>query len=130
MVEEILLKLDRQRFTRRTVTNREGLLKELARISHRGYAVGDEEREEAVRCVGVAILNPRGEAIAAISVSGPSSRVTMHRIPQIPGRLIGCAKAISTRSQYSPVDKSQRGSLQGHSLDLRRGFAAAGLADD
>jgi DNA-binding IclR family transcriptional regulator len=99
-VEEMLLKLDGQRFTRRTMTNREALLKELERTSHRRYAVDDEEREEGVRCAGVAILNPRGEAIAALSVSGPSSRMTLHRIPQIAGKLMICAEGIQRDLNY------------------------------
>jgi DNA-binding IclR family transcriptional regulator len=93
-MEEMLLELDGQRFTRRTMTSREALLKELVRTSHRQYAVDNEEREEGVRCAGVAILNPRGEAIAALSISGPSSRMTMHRIPQIADKLMICAKGI------------------------------------
>jgi DNA-binding IclR family transcriptional regulator len=99
-LEEMLPGLDGQRFTRRTMTSREALLKELERTSHRGYAVDDEEREEGVRCAGVAILNPRGEAIAALSVSGPSSRMTLHRIPQIAGKLIICAKGIERDLNY------------------------------
>ncbi len=64
-VEEMLLELNGQRFTRRTMTSREALMKELERTSHRRYAVDDEEREEGVRCAGVAILNTQGEALAA-----------------------------------------------------------------
>jgi DNA-binding IclR family transcriptional regulator len=99
-VEEMLPALNGQRFTRRTMTSREALLKELERTSHRQYAVDDQEREEGVRCAGVAILNPRGEAIAALSISGPSSRITMHRIPQIADKLMICAKRIQGDLNY------------------------------
>lgn len=93
-VEQLLPDLELERFTRHTMTSREALLKELERTSRRGYAVDDEEREEGVRCAGVAILDGRGEAVAAVSISGPAFRVTMQKIPQIADKLITCVKGI------------------------------------
>ncbi len=101
-VEEMLPQLDTRRFTRRTITSREALLGELERTRRRGYAVDDEEREEGVRCAGVAILNARGEAIAALSISGPSARMTMQKIPQIACKLMTCAKGIQQDLSYMP----------------------------
>jgi DNA-binding IclR family transcriptional regulator len=102
-VEELLPALQLQRFTRRTMTTREALLKELDRTSRRGYAVDDEEREEGVRCAGVAILDGRGEAVAAVSISGPAFRVTMQKIPQIAGKLIDCVRGIQKDLGYIPL---------------------------
>jgi DNA-binding IclR family transcriptional regulator len=87
-------------FTPRTMTSREAFLKELDRTSRRGYAVDDEEREEGVRCAGVAILDGRGEAVAAVSISGPAFRVTMQKIPQIAGKLMTCVKGIQKDLGY------------------------------
>jgi len=101
-VEEMLPQLDTRRFTRRTITSRDALLEELERTRRRGYAVDDEEREEGVRCAGVAILSARGEAIAALSISGPSSRVTMQEIPRIACKLMTCAKGIQRDLSYWP----------------------------
>jgi len=104
-VEELLPDLSLERFTRRTMTSREALLKELERTSRRGYAVDDEEREEGVRCAGVAILDGRGEAVAAVSISGPSFRVTMQKIPQIAGKLMTCVKGIQEDLGYTPLSR-------------------------
>jgi DNA-binding IclR family transcriptional regulator len=101
-VEEMLQALRLERFTRRTMTSREALLKELDRTSRRGYAVDDEEREEGVRCAGMAILDGRGEAIAAVSISGPSFRVTMQKIPAIAGKLMNCVKGIQHDLGFIP----------------------------
>src|ERR1700685_4165380 len=101
-VEEMLPQLDTRRFTRRTITSREALLEELERTKRRGYAVDDEEREEGVRCAGVAILNARGEAIAALSVSGPSFRMTMQKIPRIVCELMTCAQGIQQDLSCTP----------------------------
>jgi DNA-binding IclR family transcriptional regulator len=100
-VEEMLPQLDTRRFTNRTITSREALLEEVERTRRRGYAVDDEEREEGVRCAGVAILNARGEAIAALSISGPSFRMTAQRIPQIACKLMTCAQQIQQDLNYT-----------------------------
>jgi DNA-binding IclR family transcriptional regulator len=99
-VEQLLPELQLERFTRKTMTSREALLKELDRTSRRGYAVDDEEREEGVRCAGVAILDGRGEAVAAVSISGPAFRVTMQKIPQIAGKLMICVQGIQKDLGY------------------------------
>jgi DNA-binding IclR family transcriptional regulator len=104
-VEALLPELRLERFTRRTMTSREALLKELERTSRRGYAVDDEEREEGVRCAGVAILDGRGEAVAAVSISGPSFRVTMQKIPHIADRLMTCVKGIQQDLGYTPLSR-------------------------
>jgi DNA-binding IclR family transcriptional regulator len=101
-VEEMLQALQLEKFTRRTMTSREALLKELDRTSRRGYAVDDEEREDGVRCAGMAILDGRGEAIAAVSISGPSFRVTMQKIPGIAGKLMTCVKGIQHDLGFIP----------------------------
>jgi DNA-binding IclR family transcriptional regulator len=101
-VEEMLPQLDTRRFTGRTMTSPEELLKELERTRRRGYAVDNEEREEGVRCAGVAILDARGEALAALSISGPSFRMTMQRIPQIACKLMTCAREIQQDLSCAP----------------------------
>jgi DNA-binding IclR family transcriptional regulator len=104
-VEELLQVLHLDKFTRRTMTSREALLRELDRTSRRGYAVDDEEREEGVRCAGMAILDAHGEAVAAVSVSGPSFRVTMQKIPSIAGKLMACVKGIQQDLGYKPLSR-------------------------
>jgi IclR family transcriptional regulator, acetate operon repressor len=71
------------RFTDRTRTGAEALLADLAETAARGYAVDDEEKNDGMRCVAAPIFNATGEAIAGISISGPSARVTPSRIPAI-----------------------------------------------
>jgi DNA-binding IclR family transcriptional regulator len=87
-VEEMLQALQLERFTRRTMTSREALLKELDRT-----------------CAGMAILDGRGEAIAAVSISGPSFRVTMQKIPSIAGKLLTCVKGIQHDLGFIPFPR-------------------------
>lgn len=67
--------------TEHTITDPERMLAALAMIRRLGYAVDDGEQELGVRCVAVPV---RGLPFhAAVSVSGPSGRVTMEQVHQI-----------------------------------------------
>ena len=61
----------------------EALFQDLEVCEQRGYAVDDEENAIGLRCVASAILDEHGEPIGAISVSGPSARITDQRIPAL-----------------------------------------------
>jgi DNA-binding IclR family transcriptional regulator len=65
-----------ERFTENTITNLEQLTAHLTAVRAQGYAIDDTEHEPEVRCVAAPLLNPRGEAVAAISVSGPANRIS------------------------------------------------------
>jgi DNA-binding IclR family transcriptional regulator len=61
--------------TEHTITDREKLIEELARIRHHGYAVDHEENTLGLRCFGIAI-DYRTPARDAVSVSAPVARLT------------------------------------------------------
>jgi IclR family transcriptional regulator, acetate operon repressor len=67
--------------TPRTHTDPHALLSELGEVREQGWAVDDNEQEIGVRCVAVPLTG--APALAAISVSGPSGRITMGRITEI-----------------------------------------------
>lgn len=57
-----------------TLTTEKELREELTRISTLGFALDQEEMENGIYCVAAPIQNTR-EVIAAVSISGPSSRM-------------------------------------------------------
>lgn len=61
--------------TDHTITTVAALRSELAKVRDRGYAMDHEELEYGLTCIGAPILNQKGEAMAAISLSGPTSRM-------------------------------------------------------
>ncbi len=99
-LEEVLAKATYEGFTTKTHTSRESLMKDLERIRRRGYAVDDEEREAGVRCIAVAILDDRARPVAAVSVSGPSFRITAQKVPVIAQRLLHCVRSIAIDMGY------------------------------
>ncbi|HEX6469441.1 MAG TPA: IclR family transcriptional regulator [Streptosporangiaceae bacterium] len=60
--------------TPHTIIDFETLMRDLELIRRRGYALDDEEQELGVRCVAVPIIG--APTLSAISVSGPSARLT------------------------------------------------------
>jgi IclR family transcriptional regulator, acetate operon repressor len=62
------------RFTPSTITRSADFVAELGRVRSLGYALDDEEQELGVRCVAVAL--PQSSLRAAISISGPLSRMS------------------------------------------------------
>ncbi|MFD3188735.1 HTH-type transcriptional regulator BhcR [Sedimentitalea sp. HM32M-2] len=90
-------------FTDKTLVSAEALHAELARTRARGYALDDEERTIGMRCVAAPILNLYGEAVAGISVSGPTHRMPLDLIERI-GTLVKGAAADLSRALGAPED--------------------------
>lgn len=92
---DIIARIRFTRFTPRTLVTSETLQRSLERVRRRGYAIDDEEVECGVRCIGAPILNEGGRPVAAVSVSGPSSRITQQSVPGIAEHLLRCCREIS-----------------------------------
>ncbi|MBW4026322.1 IclR family transcriptional regulator [Acidipila rosea] len=99
--EKQLKRIKVERFTEKTKVTLEDLMKELERTRRRGYGIDDGEREDGVRCLGVAIFAPDGVSRSAISVSGPPFRITKQKLPAIVSSLQLCARAIERDMGYS-----------------------------
>jgi DNA-binding IclR family transcriptional regulator len=95
MAAEIMTKIRFVRYTHRTLMTPEALMRSLERVRRRGYAIDDEEVEEGVRCIGAPILNEAGQPMAAVSISGPTSRITQQSVPGIAEHLMRCCREIS-----------------------------------
>jgi DNA-binding IclR family transcriptional regulator len=86
-----------ERFTPHTITRAAQLRKELEKVREKGYAVDDEEATLGARCIGAPILREDGSAAAAISVSGPTARVSRDKIPAFAQAVMSAARTISSR---------------------------------
>ncbi len=82
--------------TNLTITRRDALAKTLEEVRAVGYAVDDEEHALGLRCVAAPVFDEMGQAVAAISVSGPSARVARDRLPLL-GRMVAQVAQEATR---------------------------------
>ena len=73
---------------------------ELERVRELGYALDLEENEYGIRCVVVPIFDHTKQVIAAVSVSGPTIRMTDERLEQLHVQMKKIGKQISKRLGY------------------------------
>lgn len=79
-VEALLDEHPLDRLTRRTITDRDDLRRELEITERRGFAIDNEERAPGVVCIGSVIRDFSGDSAGAISVSAPRVRLTSRKI--------------------------------------------------
>jgi DNA-binding IclR family transcriptional regulator len=82
------------RQTANTIIDIDTLEAKLARFREQGYALDLEENELGVNGIGAPIVNGLGEVAAAISVCGPSNRLTEETMNQIAPSVIAAADSI------------------------------------
>lgn len=99
-VDLILRRHGMRVLTRNTLKDPAELKAQLKLIRSRGYAVDDEENEVGVRCVAAAVRDCLGRAVAAISVSGPSFRMTRANFPAVAKSVMGACRALSAQLGY------------------------------
>ena len=84
-------------YTEKTITSPEVLGREIEVTRQRGYGIDDEEMEAGVRAVSAPIRNQEGAVVAAMSMPGPTSRMTLDRVREIAVALGEAADAVSRR---------------------------------
>lgn len=85
-----------ERFTPNSISDVQSLIIQLNDFNKKGWAIDDEEYSEGIRCIAVPIKNHENKAIAALSISGPTSRMTMDKITIYVSHLLEVGKEIST----------------------------------
>ena len=82
LFEQRIIEQGLPRMTEHTIVNSEQLRKEVAISAKRGFALDDEEAENGGRCIASPIFGSDGSVIAAISITGPTSRIREDRIDE------------------------------------------------
>lgn len=97
-----------ERLTPNTAGTLEQLTEELSRIRQAGYALDNEECELGARCVAAPVRDYEGRIVAAISVSGPVSRMTEARVSDILPQLLDTAGEVSGMLAYGGARAASR----------------------
>ncbi len=101
-MEALLRRLKLQRHTPRTITDPACFRAHCNQIRAQGYAVDDEELHPGVRCVAAPIRGYDGSVVAALGISGPTSRLQSETIPRLGRQVMKCALEVSNRLGYLP----------------------------
>lgn len=96
-IKKLMEKVGMPGFTRKTLTDDRRFFADLSKTRERGWAFDDEEATIGMRCVSAAISNEFNEVIAAVSISGPTTRLTYDRIGEL-GPMIKRAAGDMTRA--------------------------------
>jgi IclR family transcriptional regulator, KDG regulon repressor len=97
VVVDILDRKGMPMHTDKTITNKDDFLQELIQVRKKGYALDLEENEYGITCIAVPIFDHLGKVAAAISISGPTMRMTDKRLVELQTHMIHIGKQISKR---------------------------------
>lgn len=94
--DQLLRRRELARITEQTITDPDRLATIFDDVRKDGFAVDDEEHAIGLRCVAAPIFNEFGDAVAAISVSGPTARIPDERLPLL-AKMVAQAAQEATR---------------------------------
>lgn len=88
--------------TPHTITDSETLREELVTTRERGFALNREEIVPKLHAIGVAITDTDGAPVGALSISGPSNRLTDERLSgDLADLLLGAANEVEINLNFS-----------------------------
>lgn len=99
---ESVLAVPLSQLTEFTVQAADELRQQLAAVREQGYAIASNELEVGFVAVAAPIFNHERAAIAAISIGGPSARLTPEQIQCDVAKVIDAANQVSSRLGYRP----------------------------
>lgn len=84
-----------ERRTVNTITNAPDFLRHINQVREQGYAINNQESEMGMRGIAVSIKNRHGQASAAISLSGPTMRLSLEKLLETKDDLLRCSQALT-----------------------------------
>lgn len=94
-INEVIKKTGLTQFTESTLNTPAKLKEEMMLIRKQGFSFDDEEHAVGMRCVAACIYNEYQEPFAAISVSGPKSRIPDERVVHMGSLVVQAAQDIT-----------------------------------
>lgn len=88
-------------YTPNTITDPQALRRHLEDVRQLGYAIDDGEFDPGVRCIAVPVFDFRGKVAGAIGISGPATRVTLRRLPELAAAVLEIGQALSERMTFA-----------------------------
>ena len=90
-----------ERYTSTTLTDTDSLEVEFATIRRRGWAVDNGEHDSYILCLAVPVRGPRGQVVAAISLTTIEVIASLASLEEHVPRLLATARALSVELGHS-----------------------------
>jgi len=90
-----------QAFTPNTITEPKALQQHLEAVRQQGFALDNEEFDPGVCCIAVPVYDINNNVVGAMGISGPATRLTTEKLPELIGKLVEIGKAFSERMTFT-----------------------------
>jgi IclR family transcriptional regulator, KDG regulon repressor len=94
-IDKVITEHGLKAYTPNTITNRKRLMQELKHIRSSGISIDNEEWNLGIRCVAAPVKNASGRIVAALSLSGPTQRITPDAVGNLAEQVRSSAGEIS-----------------------------------
>jgi DNA-binding IclR family transcriptional regulator len=88
------------KYTSKTIVNPKKLEEHLLKIKHKGFSICNEELEEGIKAISVPVKNINKEAIASITITGLSRRISSSNIKKLIEILLNSSQELSEMLGY------------------------------
>ena len=88
------------KYTSKTIINPKKLEEHLSEIRHKGFSICNEELEEGIKAISVPVKNINKDAIASITITGLSKRISSSNINKFIKILVNSAQELSGMLGY------------------------------
>ena len=87
-------------FTPRTITDPASLRLHLEIVRQKGYALDNEEFDAGVCCIAVPAYDFHNSVVGAIGISGPATRLTQEKLPDLAAIVVKIGETLSSRMSF------------------------------
>jgi len=100
-LDSLLARTEFIQHTPTTITDADAMRAEIIKVREQGYAFDDEELDLGVRCIAAPIKDYTRRIVGAISISGPTMRISNERIEsELVPLVLKASEELSTRLGY------------------------------
>jgi DNA-binding IclR family transcriptional regulator len=92
-----------ERYTARTIVDRQVLLAEADQVARRGWSLDHEEHEPFMICIGAPVHGADGAVVAAMSISVPNVVLGLDEVVALVPALRAAAERVSADLGYGPA---------------------------
>ena len=92
-------------YTPNSLSTFEELREDLAKVRKQNFAIDNEEFKIGVKCIAAPIRDSTGKVVAAVSIAGPTSRLSSERIDEFKKLVVDTANEISVKLGFNAFQK-------------------------